>query len=202
MAFCAGLAVLVMRRKGPVDKPHRAPHLPRALRALPSLLAHHQRVLPPTGITPRVVLTGNHAGIVTALLWHHPITISFFAATAYIGLDTEMHFTHVFSPSFPLNELKSIPMFVLTSGMAIYLVPMAYIVLYVLNEGVLSGGALRAQPTGLLFADQGHLQEREREDRRELRGDDMGDGGCGRAIPHAAGYHQRSVLLSWLHLCL
>ncbi|KZP12263.1 hypothetical protein FIBSPDRAFT_937034 [Athelia psychrophila] len=33
---------------------------------------------------------------------------------------------------------------------------------------------------------------REREDRRELRGDDIGDGGCGRAVPRMAEHHRRS----------
>ncbi|KZP13303.1 hypothetical protein FIBSPDRAFT_1049526 [Athelia psychrophila] len=115
------------------------------------------------GSTPLVVLTGIHA----ALFWSLPangtvatpvvedcsassiipftaIPAVFFAATAYIALDTGMHFTHVFVPSSPLNELKSIPVFVLTSiwpaaigsAAAIYFVLIAYIVLGVL---VLSG---------------------------------------------------------------
>ncbi|KZP13286.1 hypothetical protein FIBSPDRAFT_136926 [Athelia psychrophila] len=45
-----------------------------------------------------------------------------------------MHFMHVFGPSSPRNELMSIPVFVLTSATAIYLVLVAYIVLGVLNE--------------------------------------------------------------------
>ncbi|KZP31010.1 hypothetical protein FIBSPDRAFT_1037893 [Athelia psychrophila] len=56
-----------------------------------------------------------------------------------IALDTRMPFTHVFGRTSSLGELKSIPVFVLTSiwpaaATAICLVLMAYIVLDVLNE--------------------------------------------------------------------
>ncbi|KZP20236.1 hypothetical protein FIBSPDRAFT_545614 [Athelia psychrophila] len=110
-----------------------------------------------------------------------------------------MHFTHVFDPSFPLNELTSIPVFVLTSGMAIYLVLMAYIVLCVLNEVrplwfyVLGGVLFVLSQLDYFFSEQGYLQGCKREDRRELCGDDMGDGGFGRAVPRMAEYHRRIV---------
>ncbi|KZP04524.1 hypothetical protein FIBSPDRAFT_843882 [Athelia psychrophila] len=66
-----------------------------------------------------------------------------------------MHFTHVFGPSSPLNELTSIPVFVLTrygmlrAATPICLVLIAYIGLGVLNE-------VRPMwfyvPSGVLFA--------------------------------------------------
>ncbi|KZP10789.1 hypothetical protein FIBSPDRAFT_757665 [Athelia psychrophila] len=167
MVFCAGLVVLAGRRKAAVGRTELRIFLALYTLSLPFQLITTGSFLQ-QGSTPLVVITGIHAGIVAALFWAllangivatqvvedgsassiivrlspfpcSAISVVFFAATTYIALDTGMHFTHVFGPSSPLSELKSIPVFVLTSiwpaaATAIYFVLMAYIVLGVLNE--------------------------------------------------------------------
>ncbi|KZP13305.1 hypothetical protein FIBSPDRAFT_897558 [Athelia psychrophila] len=109
-----------------------APALRMAFYAGLAVLARQGRPL--LGSAPLVVLTGIHVGIVAALFWSLLNRIAADGGLVVSSLDTEMHFTHVFSPSSPLNELTSIPVFALTSATAIYLVHMAYIVLGALNE--------------------------------------------------------------------
>ncbi|KZP09421.1 hypothetical protein FIBSPDRAFT_1051834 [Athelia psychrophila] len=155
------LIVLAGRRKAAVGRTELRIFL--TFYTFTPLPAHHYRVFPPAGAFPRsgcIPLVG-FTGIHAALFWSLPangivttpvvedrassiipftaISVVFFAATTYIALDTGMHFTHGFGPSSPLNELKSIPVFVLTNiwpaaATAIYFVLMAYIVLGVLNE--------------------------------------------------------------------
>jgi len=114
------------------------------------------------GTTALVVLTAIHAGFVAATFWallgngilstqvvedgtlsslipFSFFIVAFFAATTYIALDVGLGISTVFGPSNPLENLNSIPLFVLTSiwpGAAaiVYLALMIYIVLGVLNE--------------------------------------------------------------------
>ncbi|KAI0074240.1 hypothetical protein K474DRAFT_81813 [Panus rudis PR-1116 ss-1] len=114
------------------------------------------------GSTPLTVLTAIHAGFVAATFWALvgtalvstqivedgtlssliPFTffsVAFFAAVTYISLDVAFGFTQTFGPSVPLQDLHSIPLFVLTNiwpGAAalIYFALMLYIILGILNE--------------------------------------------------------------------
>ncbi|KZP12262.1 hypothetical protein FIBSPDRAFT_898358 [Athelia psychrophila] len=151
MLFCTGLVALAGRRKAAVGRTELRIFL--TFYTFTPLPAHHHRALPSTGRHPAGRTHRDPRG---ALLeparerdrcdagsrgpqceQYH--LVFFFAATTYIALDTGMHFTHVFRPASPLNELKSIPAFVLTSiwpaaATAIYFILIAYIVLGVLNE--------------------------------------------------------------------
>ncbi|KAF7973107.1 hypothetical protein HWV62_16218 [Athelia sp. TMB] len=161
MIFVAALVIIAGRRKAAVGRTELRLFLALYTLSLPLQLVTTGAFLQ-QGTTALVVVTAVHAGVVATLFWallangivatqvvedgtassiipFTGVAIAFFAATTYIALDTGMHFTHVFGPSNPLIDQKSIPVFVLTSiwpaaATAIYFVLMAYIVLGVLNE--------------------------------------------------------------------
>ncbi|KAJ3835157.1 chitin synthase III catalytic subunit, partial [Lentinula raphanica] len=114
------------------------------------------------GSTALVALTAIHAGLVAAFFWAlimnaliatqkiedgTPATLvpyflfcaAFFARTTYIAFDVALGITTALGPSNDPSELRSIPLFVLTSvwpaaASVLYFALMAYIVLAVLNE--------------------------------------------------------------------
>ncbi|KAK7458750.1 hypothetical protein VKT23_009751 [Stygiomarasmius scandens] len=119
------------------------------------------------GSTALVVLTAIHAGVVAAWFWMllanafvatqfiddgswaslMPFTIfslAFFVGTTYVGLDVALHITNTLGPAdrsdaASIENLKSIPLFVLTSiwpavAALLYLILISYIVLKILNE--------------------------------------------------------------------
>ncbi|KZP13307.1 hypothetical protein FIBSPDRAFT_897560 [Athelia psychrophila] len=121
MLFCAGLVVLAGQRKAAVGRTKLCIFLALYTLSLPFQLITTGSFLQQGG-TPLVVITGIHAGIVATQVVEDGSASSIIPFTAisvvfltYIALDTGMQFTHVFGPSSPLNELKSIPVFVLTS---------------------------------------------------------------------------------------
>ncbi|KAE9389020.1 hypothetical protein BT96DRAFT_835519 [Gymnopus androsaceus JB14] len=114
------------------------------------------------GSTSLVALTAIHAGLVAAFFWallmnaivatqkvedgtpaalvpYFIITVLFFAGTTYVAFDVGLGITHTLGPSSDPSELRSIPLFVLTSiwpavAAILYFGIMTYIVLAVLNE--------------------------------------------------------------------
>ncbi|KZP09403.1 hypothetical protein FIBSPDRAFT_993417 [Athelia psychrophila] len=163
--------------------------------------------------TPLAVLTEIHVGIVTALFWSlfangniatqavedgsgsgiipfTAIAVAFFAATTRIALVTRMPFTHVFGRTSSLGELKSIPVFMLTSIWPAacrhgnLLNALAYIVLGVLKEVRPMWFYVLGRMLFVLSQLDCFLPNKV-----ICTGDDMGDGGFGRAVPRIADYH-------------
>ncbi|KAF5341563.1 hypothetical protein D9757_012902 [Collybiopsis confluens] len=114
------------------------------------------------GSTALVALTALHAGFVAAFFWallmnafvatqavedgtpaalvpYFILSAAFFAGTAYVSFDVGLGITKALGPSNNPSELRSIPLFVLTSiwpavASILYFIIMGYIVLIVLNE--------------------------------------------------------------------
>ncbi|KAI3610375.1 chitin synthase export chaperone [Moniliophthora roreri] len=161
MLVTMGLIYLVGRRKAAVGRIEFRFLLILYLLTLPFQLLTTGSLLQ-QGTTGLVVLTAIHAGLVAALFWglfanalvstqivedgtmasivpFLIFTLAFFGATLYIALDAGMGFTTALGPTSNPRELRSIPLFVLTSiwpaaSAVLYFALMSYIVLGVLNE--------------------------------------------------------------------
>ncbi|KAK7043640.1 hypothetical protein VNI00_008251 [Paramarasmius palmivorus] len=161
MLVTMGLIYMTGRRKAAVGRVEFRFLLVLYLLTLPFQLLTTGSLLE-QGTTPLVILTAVHAGLVAAFFWallanaivatqivedgtlasiipFLIFTIAFFAATLYIGLDVGIGFTSALGPSNNPRELRSIPLFVLTSiwpaaSALFYFALMTYIVLGVLNE--------------------------------------------------------------------
>ncbi|KAI5121371.1 hypothetical protein M0805_001184 [Coniferiporia weirii] len=159
--FVAALIWWTSRRKAAVGRSELRVFFAFYLLTLPFQLLTNGALLE-QGSTALVALTAIHAGLVAALFWTLlanalvatqvvedgtpssmvPIfvfSLLFFVATTYISFDVALTITNAFGPSNPPANLRSIPLFVLTSiwpGVAalLYFLIMAYIVLGVLRE--------------------------------------------------------------------
>ncbi|THH03733.1 hypothetical protein EW145_g6050 [Phellinidium pouzarii] len=164
--FVLALIIWTSRRKAAVGRSELRIFLVFYLLTLPFQLLTTGALLE-QGSTALVALTAIHAGLVATLFWtllanalvatqvvedgtpssivsasDQPIfalSLLFFVATTYISFDVALSITSTFGPSNPPAELRSVPLFVLTSiwpGAAalLYFLIMAYIVLGVLRE--------------------------------------------------------------------
>ncbi|KAF8622590.1 hypothetical protein AX15_006896 [Amanita polypyramis BW_CC] len=160
--FVALLIFLCNRRKAAVGRLELRSFLIIYFLTLPFQLLTTGSLLE-QGSTALVVLTAIHAGLVASLFWALlanaivstqvvedgtpssliPFTIfslAFLGGTTYIALDVALGITQTLGgPSHPVESIRSIPLFVLTSvwpaaATLLYLAIMAYIVLQVLSE--------------------------------------------------------------------
>ncbi|KAF8636298.1 hypothetical protein AX17_003652 [Amanita inopinata Kibby_2008] len=160
--FVGILVFLCNRRKAAVGRVELRAFLVLYLLTLPFQLLTTGSFLE-QGSTALVVLTAIHAGLVAALFWSllanaiiamqvvedgtlsslipfYIFTLAFFGGTLYISLDVALGVTQaVGGPSHPVESIRSIPLFVLTSiwpaaAAILYLVTMTYVVLHVLQE--------------------------------------------------------------------
>jgi hypothetical protein len=155
------LIVAANRRKAAVARIELRGFLVLYLLSLPFQLLTTGSVLAHDSL-PLVVLSAIHAGIVAALFWmllmnavvatqivedgtlaslipFYAIAFAFFAATTYISLDVALTISGAFGPSNPPLDLKSIPLFVLTSiwppfAAVVWFLMMCYVVVVILRE--------------------------------------------------------------------
>lgn len=160
--FVALLIFLCNRRKAAVGRLELRSFLIVYLLTLPFQLLTTGSILE-QGSTALVVLTAIHAGLIAALFWallanaivstqivedgtpsslipFYLFAIAFLCGTTYISLDVALGVTQTLGgPSHPVESIRSIPLFVLTSiwpaaATLLYLVIMTYIVLQILQE--------------------------------------------------------------------
>ncbi|PFH46761.1 hypothetical protein AMATHDRAFT_77532 [Amanita thiersii Skay4041] len=160
--FVALLIFFCNRRKAAVGRIELRTFLILYLLTLPFQLLTTGSLLE-QGSTALVVLTGIHAGLVASLFWSllanglvatqvvedgtlsslvpfYIFAFIFFAGTTYISLDVAFGVTSTLGgPSNPVESIRSIPLFVLTSiwpaaSALLYLAIMSYIVLHILQE--------------------------------------------------------------------
>ncbi|KIK55549.1 hypothetical protein GYMLUDRAFT_76488 [Collybiopsis luxurians FD-317 M1] len=161
MVVMIGLLFLTERRKAAVGRVELRNMLVLYLITLPLQLLTNGSLLE-QGSTGLVVLTAIHAAVVATLFWallanalvslqvvedgtmaslapFFIFSLIVFVATLYISLDVALGFTHVLGPSSDPGELRSIPLFILTSlwpGVAAvaYFGIMLYVILGMLKE--------------------------------------------------------------------
>lgn len=160
--FVLFLIFLCNRRKAAVGRVELRSFLILYLLTLPFQLVTTGSFLK-QGSNALVALTAIHAGLIATIFWALlanalvstqivedgtpssiiPFTIfsaAFFAGTVYIGIDVALGITQTIGgPSNPVQSIRSIPLFVLTSiwpaaATLLYLLIMSYIVLQVLQE--------------------------------------------------------------------
>ncbi|KIK65232.1 hypothetical protein GYMLUDRAFT_159949 [Collybiopsis luxurians FD-317 M1] len=161
MLFVLGLIWRAQRRKAAVGRVELRNLLIIYFLTLPFQLLTTGALLS-QGSTALVALTAIHAGLVATFFWallmnafvatqavedgtpsalvpFFLLSAAFFAGTTYVAFDVGLTITKTLGPSSDPRELKSIPLFVLTSiwpaaATVIYFVTMGYIVLVILNE--------------------------------------------------------------------
>ncbi|KAF8703666.1 hypothetical protein AX14_014155 [Amanita brunnescens Koide BX004] len=160
--FVSWLIFLCNRRKAAVGRIEHRAFLIIYLLTLPFQLITTGSFLE-QGSTPLVALTAIHAGLVVALFWallanamvslqvvddgtpsslipFFLFAIIFLCGTTYISLDVALGVTETLGgPSNPVQSIRSIPLFVLTSiwpavAVLLYLAIMSHVVLRVLQE--------------------------------------------------------------------
>lgn len=162
MVFVIGLILMTERRKAAVGRVELRNMLVLYFVTLPFQLITNGSLLE-QGSTPLVVLTGIHAALVATLFWALLVnalvstqvvedgsmsaivpfaifSVAIFAGTLYICLDVALGITQTFGPSSNSSELRSIPLFVVTSVWPaltafVYFSIMVYIILFILREG-------------------------------------------------------------------
>jgi hypothetical protein len=161
MIVIAGLIASAQRRKAAVGRVELRNLLFVYFLTLPFQLVTTGALLT-QGSTSLTAVTAVHAGLVAAFFWallmnafvatqkvedgtpaalvpYFILCLAFFVGTAYVAFDVGFGITKTLGPSNDPSELRSIPLFVLTSiwpavASIIYFVIMAYIVLAILNE--------------------------------------------------------------------
>jgi hypothetical protein len=161
LAVVVGLFFLTERRKAAVGRVELRNMLILYFLTLPFQLITNGSLLK-QGSTVLVVLTAIHAALVATLFWallanalvstqvvedgtmaslapFFIFTLIIFVATLYISLDVALGLTHALGPSSNPRELRSIPLFILTSiwpavAAVAYLGIMIYVILGMLKE--------------------------------------------------------------------
>lgn len=161
MVAVTGMIILTERRKAAVGRVELRNMLIVYFASLPFQLITNGSLLE-QGSTALVVLTAIHAGLVATLFWallanalistqvvedgtmsslvpFYVLSSLIFGGTLYISLDVALGITHTLGPSSHPSELRSIPLFIMTSlwpaiAAIFYFGIMIYIVLGMLKE--------------------------------------------------------------------